>query len=279
MITKYSVIRYLPRPLSGEAINIGVVAWTDSRIVTKFVDNWHRVRTFGRENIEHLREFAHTLEKSASSQQNIFGVALDSVDTSKLEQIVINWGRSIGFSEPRVSLKSPEEALHEVTSIYLLESQRRHRARDRRTAAALAAQTVSSVLTDWRGPDAADLVKKQASIHGKIEKHIFDVVVQNGHPFFAAQGLSFEKSTTVDVQKDVDATAWAIDDIRKSSSLRALPVAVLALPPSGPSPAYASAKKIFRALDAEMTSENGMEAWVKRTMKVLPAPSSRSLSA
>lgn len=279
MITKYSVVRYVPRPLSGEAINIGVVAWSEGKIVVKFVDNWQRVRTFGRENIDYLRDFAQTLETSASSQATIFGLTPGTVDAAKLEHIVATWGRSIDFSEPKVSLKSPEEAIREVTFIYLLESQHRRRARDRRTAAALALQTVSDVLTSERGPDAVDLIKKQRSIRGKIEQHIFDVVVENGHPFFAAQGLSFEKSSTVDVQKDVDATAWAIDDIRDSADYKSLPVAVLALPPSGRSSAYTSAKKIFRALDVQMIAESGMQPWVRKTMKVLPAPSSRKLSA
>jgi hypothetical protein len=66
MITKYSVVRYEPRPLSGEAINIGVIAWTDGKIVTRFVEDWRRVRTFGRENIDFLREFVQKLENSAS---------------------------------------------------------------------------------------------------------------------------------------------------------------------------------------------------------------------
>lgn len=279
MNTKYSVIRYLPRPLSGELINIGVVAWTEQSIVTRFVDNWQRARTFGRENINFLREFAHQLESSTSSQQALFGLDLGSLDASKLEKIVETWGHSIEFTEPRASLRSPEEVLHEVTSIYLLESQRRHRARDRRTAAMLAIQSVSTVLTASRGPEAADLIKKQRSISGKIEKHVFDVVVENGRPLFAAQGLSFEKSSTLDVQRDVDATAWAIDDVRKSSAFKSLPVAVLALPPSGESRAYSSAKRIFRALDVNMISETGMKTWVKKTMKVLPPSSSRMLTA
>jgi hypothetical protein len=277
MVTKYSVIRYEPRPLSGEAINIGVIAWTEEKVVTRFVEDWRRVRAFGRENIDFLREFVQQLQTSASSQQRLFKLDTESLNTQKLENVVESWGRSIGFSEPRVSLKSPEEALHEVTSIYLLESQHRPRARDRRTAAMLAIRSVSRVLSHLRGAEAADLIKKQHVISGKIEKHVFDVVVENGRPYFAAQGLSFEKSATIDVQKDVDATAWAIDDVRRSSANKTLPVAVLALPPSGHSQPYMSAKRIFRALDVQLISESGMTGWVKKTMKVLPAASSKML--
>jgi hypothetical protein len=279
MTSKYSVVRYQPRPLSGEAINIGVIAWTEGKIVTKFVENWQRVRSFGHENIEFLREFVHELESGASSQQTLFGAPPASLNAQGLEKIVEGWSRSIDFSEPRVSLKSPEEVLHEVTSIYLPEPRHRPRARDRRTAAMLAVKSVTRVLFHLRGPDSSDLIKKQRSISGRIEKHIFDVVVENGRPYFAAQGLSFERSLIVDVQRDVDATAWAIDDIRESAATRDLPVAVLALPPSGRSRPYVSAKRIFRALDVQMISETGMGNWVKKTMKVLPPASSKMLRA
>jgi hypothetical protein len=279
MITKYSVVRYEPRPLSGEAINIGVIAWTERKIVTRFVDDWRRIRAFGRENIDFLREFAHKLEGSASSQQKLFGLEPESLNVHELETVVESWSRSISFSEPRASMKSPEEALHEVTSIYLLGSQHRPRARDRRTAAMIAIRSVSTVLAHLRGSEAVDLIKKQSSISGKIEKHIFDVVVENGRPYFAAQGLSFEKSGILEVQKDVDATAWAIDDVRKSPATRDLPVAVLALPPSGRFQPYMSARRIFRALDVRLISESGMRDWVKKTIRVLPPASSKMLKA
>lgn len=83
-------------------------------------------------------------------------------------------------------------------------------------------------------------------------------------PFFAAQGLSFEKSFSVDVQKDVDATAWAINDIRNTPAHRLLPVAILALPPGSDSQPFVRAKKVFRSLKAEMISGTEVGNWVKK---------------
>jgi hypothetical protein len=269
MVTKYSVVRYLPHPLSGEAMNIGIIAWAEGQFATKFIDNWQRVQTFGREDIGFLRNFVQQVESSTSTQKKLFTLAPESLDVPKLEKIVENWNHSIQFSEPRVSLKPLEEILSEVAPIYLLKSrERRHRVRDHRTAAMLALQSVSTVLTHSRGQQAADdLIKKQRAIRGKIDTHVFDVVVENGRPFFAAQGLSFEKSLSVDVQKDVDATAWAINDIRNTPAHRLLPVAILALPPGSDSQPFVRAKKVFRSLKAEMISEAEMGNWVKKTIR------------
>jgi len=125
------------------------------------------------------------------------------------------------------------------------------------------------VLLQERGPLSEGLIKKQHSIRGKFDEHQFDVVVANGRPFFAAQGLSFERSFSRAIQKDVDATAWAIDDVRKIQ--RTLPVAVLALPPADSSKYFDRARKTFQGLKAEMVLEDRMDAWVKRALKTVPA--------
>lgn len=280
MTTKYLVVRYLPRPLSGEAINIGVIAWSDDSITTRFIQNWQRVRAFGREDIAFLRDFVQQVESSTSAQQRLLIQDSNAFDARGLEKLVETWRQSIEFSEPRVSLKSPEEVLREVAPIYLLESQQhRHRARDHRTAAKLAVHYVREVLVRTKGWQAENLIKKQHSIPGKIEQHVFDVVVANGRPLLAAQGLSFEKSATLNIQRDIDATAWAIDDVRNNKAFQALPVAVLALGPSGDSQPFVRAQKIFRALHASMVSETEMKKWVKKETKVLPVTSSKLLSA
>jgi Protein of unknown function (DUF3037) len=272
MVTKYSVVRYLPNPLSGEMINIGVIAWGEDKIAAQFAKDWRRAKAFGREDISFLRDFVEQIEASAQGHQQLLAFESKPVDTKQLEQFVKNWGNSIQFSELRTSLLSPEEVISEISSTYLPELPHFHsqKGRTRHTAAMLALQRVSRVLIDERGPRAGDLIKKEHGIRGKIDEHLFDVVVANGRPFLAAQGLSFEKTFTRAVQKDVDATAWAIDDVRKAH--RHLPMAILALSPEGPCPPVERARKIFRALDADMISEQQIDRWAKQKIRALPVP-------
>lgn len=270
MTTKFCVVRYLPHPLSGEMINVGLIAWGDGKIVTQFMKDWRRIKTFGHEDISFLQDFVGQIETSTSPNQLSPTVGPGQIDTKRLEELVANWSNSIQFSEPRTSLKSPEDVLREVGSIYLPGMpHRQQRSRTRRTAARLALNSVSQVLIEERGPLSEDLVKKHHGIRGKFDEHQFDVAVANGRTFLAAQGLSFEKSFSREIQKDVDATAWAIDDIRKIQ--RTMPVAVLALPPRDSSKHFDQAKKTFRGLRADMVLESQMDAWVKRALKAVPA--------
>jgi hypothetical protein len=269
MVTKYSVVRYLPNPLSGETINVGVIAWGEGKIAARFAKDWRRAKAFGREDISFLRDFVEQVEASTQGQQKLLAIGPSLIDAKQLEQIAKDWGNSIQFSELRASLRSPEEVISEISSIYL--PQLPHylqTGRTRRAAAMLALHLVSKVLLHERGPQASGLIKKEYAIRGKIDEHLFDVVVANGSPFIAAQGLSFEKSFTRTVQKDVDATAWAIDDVRKAH--RHLPVAILALTPTEPYPSVERARKIFRALEADMVSEKQMDRWVKQRIRTLP---------
>src|SRR5438874_12859278 len=113
MVTKYSVVRYLPNPLSGEMINIGVIAWGEDKIAARFVKDWKRAKAFGREDISFLRDFVEQMEDSAQVQQQLLAFTSKPVDATQLEKFVKDWGNSIQFSELRTSLRSPEEVIRE----------------------------------------------------------------------------------------------------------------------------------------------------------------------
>ena len=165
---------------------------------------------------------------------------------------------------------SPEDVIREVSPIYLPELPHRIQTRrSRRIAALLAFHSISDAIIKSRGAKAENLVKKQRGIKGRSHEHFFDVVVENGRPYLAAQGLSFETLFSGAIQKDVDATAWAIDDIRKTH--HAMPVAVLALMSSGQSVPFERAKKIFRSLKADLVPEGQFDGWTKKAIKSLPS--------
>ena len=58
MSAQFSVIRYVPDPITEECVNFGVVAWDGERIRCRFLSNWTRVRSFGQQKLDFLREFA-----------------------------------------------------------------------------------------------------------------------------------------------------------------------------------------------------------------------------
>jgi hypothetical protein len=269
MVTYYTVVQYLPNPLSGERINVGLIAWSNGRIAARFLDDWRRVQNFGGEDIEFIRDFAHRVAEAAEERQPMLTGFGDSrrLDEERLKQIVGSWTHSVQFSEPRSSLKSPEEVLNELGPLFLRAIHRRpQRGRDRRTAAALVAHSVwTSVALVVERP-AHDLLKRGYPIKGKLDEHPFDVVIANGKPFFAAQGLSFEVGDTRTLDKEFQSTAWAITDVRRGH--RDFPLAVLTLPPKGRSVLFDRAQKVLRGLGAQVAeSEEDVEKWAKRLAK------------
>src|SRR6266404_3405429 len=98
MVTKYSVVRYLPHPLSGEMINIGVIAWGDGQVASQFIKDWRRAKTFGREDISFLQDFVEQIEASVPLKQKLLAFGPKPLDAKQLEEITKDWGNSIQFS-------------------------------------------------------------------------------------------------------------------------------------------------------------------------------------
>ena len=117
---------------------------------------------------------------------------------------------------------------------------------------------------------AGDLVKRKYSVEGKLDDHTFDVVVSKNRPYFAAQGLSFELTNLTMLQKDVDATAWAIDDVKNNDP--GFPIAILALPPVVDQVGlFKRAKKLFKGLDTDvLESDAQMGKWVGSLARKIP---------
>jgi len=274
MTTRYTVVQYYPNPLSGERINVGLIVWGQGRIACRFVRDWQRVRAFGHEDTKFIRDFARSIEGAASTMPELPGVLDNKINQAELEKIIGTWINSIQFSEPRSSLLPFEKLMDEIASTFLRETKRQHnRGRDRRVAASIAAQSISSVLQQkYFEVDVDQLVKRNHPIKGKFDQHEFDVAVANGKPFLAVQALSFEIGDRHVLQREVDATAWAIDDVK--SRQKEISLAVIALPPlkgkGDNTEMFERAQRIFNGLKAPIKRENELDQWAKKAVNKIP---------
>lgn len=74
-------------------------------------------------------------------------------------------------------------------------------------------------------PDRAkQLIGKNGQLTGLVETHRLDVIIGNGKPLAAVQALSFEGGDTWALQRDVDSTAWLIEDVKRRHKI--LPIGV-----------------------------------------------------
>lgn len=276
MTAQYSIVRYVPDPIADESVNIGVIVVGDGQVRARFLDNWSRVRTFGDEDIEFLRDFAAAVESvvdALGSSQMALGGDLQKrvLDEGTLADMAGSWINSIQLSPPRGSLKSSDALIDELSARYLrMRGLHQPKYRDRSYAARLVISQVSEAVQSVLGAHKAGLVRQHRDIFGKYGSHRLDAVVENGRVLFAAHALSFESmssSSQDETNRAVNLTEWAIRDLRDQGV--DIPIGVLVLPPIGPQPAYDRARRALTALGADVTSEAEFAVWSTSTAQTV----------
>jgi hypothetical protein len=122
MPSYYSIIKYLPDPISEEAMNIGVAVFGGG--VTprfRFISDWTRARQFGGESTEFLEK----LSRQLSSRQ--LGIFEDSGqwNEDQLRRVLGKWHNSVQFTSPRASLRDAPALLDDIAGSFLREAQRK----------------------------------------------------------------------------------------------------------------------------------------------------------
>ena len=116
-------------------------------------------------------------------------------------------------------------------------------------------------------------MKTNEAVEGKHDTHNFDVVVANGKAYGAVQALSFEVQLTDYLRREVDSTAWSLDDVRRAN--RGLSLGVFVLPPKGKEnkEEFSRATKLFKSLGADVLTNEGMPSWAKKRAKLIASKS------
>ncbi len=272
-ISYYSVVQYVPDPLRGERMNIGVVAAdaagkvARARFPGRNSRVWSRAKQFGREDLDFLRGFVESVDEQLSSKPSLFARSREW-SPDDLARLTANWQNSIQFSQPKASTLSVEDLVVQVYERLVREPPIRHREhRDKRVVVYRALRVVRQALSQKR-PGAESLVKSHDWIQGRLDEHELDLVVRNGAPLLAAEGLSFEVPASQDLWREMDALKWAIVDLREA---KAVPkIGVIALPPRGRNREYERARDIYEELGAEFVPEPGLDKWAEETVARLP---------
>lgn len=271
MSAKYSVVQYVPDPVAGERINVGVITWDAQTLHARFLENWSRARQFGGENTEFLKDFAEKIRELADS--DIHAPLRSENGPAYIEKIIQNWHESIQFTDPRGSLEDAPALLESIAARVLRVSpQSQSPVRRRGFAARAAYRHVYNAVKHIVPEKARSLVKQRGPIRGELVQHRFDVVVGNGTPVAGVNALSFEVKSGESLQKEIDAIAWAVDDVRKRD--RDMPLAIFALPPPDENlhALFDRANKTFRGLNASVvTTDIGMSRWSNAQAEVIAA--------
>ncbi|MGC8541996.1 MAG: DUF3037 domain-containing protein [Phycisphaerae bacterium] len=257
-ISYYSIVRYVPDPIKAECANFGVFVVTGGRAKFHSIKEWSRLRAFGGEDVAFLKDFVRD--------------AREISDEGTVRRLASKWRNSIQFTELRPSLMDNESLLVYATRTFLAETVPAELGYRRKAdVVKKARRIILGALEDRVGSLADVFLKSKYSVQGETGKHTFDLAAANGHPYFLAQAISFEIADEREIEKQVDAAAWAIEDVRKQ--LAELPIGVVTLPPKVTGErdnVYANAKKIFVNLNADALDEAALPAWAQQAAAKVP---------
>jgi len=261
----YSVVRYVPDPIRGEQVNVGAVVVSEdgSFAGAKFLKDFQRARALNpSEDFSFLRDFASDFERAATRPgQLALSPQARRWTIETLRKAHLEWANAIQLSEPRAAVNvSPEELLEETYRRYVQGPPRvRERARDSRWVVGQAVHELRSQLRHRVNPEAVKtILRKDQDIRGALDTHRFDVVLQSANAQHLVAALSFEIGDKDEIAREVDATAWAIDDVRKAD--RYVPVSVLAIERDG-STEFERAERIYSGLDARFVPSLKVPEW------------------
>jgi hypothetical protein len=302
MVSRYSIIQYVPNPIADERINIGVVAFTDHEVRVQFLANWKRVRNFGMENIDFLKDFAERMKETASRGLVFPGDEESEIPKhERLTKIARGWMNSIQFTEPRPSLAHVDKLLHDIVEDFLIaphnslintdknsqdisinssiqllykstpQSPYKYKPRNRQQAATVATSSVKKAFKNWLGKENQEqfktLIKEKYEFDGERAKFKFDIAVANGSPYLLAQGLSFESNPTIQYLQSL---YWSIENVKNCN--QDLPIAVITLPPKeDASPddyperqnTYEESTATYSELGADVLQEHQVADWLE----------------
>lgn len=257
MTSYYTVVQFVPDPLTDERINVGVIAFDDEGNVDhRLLSNWNRVRAFTGRDIKPLRSAVENLVEE--------GLTADAI-----RSIASEWRHSVQLTDPRVSLTTVDELLDDMTPMMLVDPEIKHRRQNKLTLLREAREAFDHAFLEVPAFDGHELrVESKIEVPGRHVTHAADLAVTNGHLILAAQAVSFVREPSIDLRKDVSATAWTLEDVGQTDDAPKL--AVLVAPPADANrPDYVQGTKLFKDLGADVIKESGISGWANKFVKDL----------
>lgn len=262
MTSFYSIIKYVPDPLAGESINIGVVSFSGNQVLLKFVDNWSRARNLA----NHEPETAKSVARDLTDQ-----LKAGKLDAERIMKFADAWQNQVQWTSPHASLKSVEDLFQDVVGAYLFERDVKIRKPGKRRAIKLAIDSLTSELhKNFHVPTSRirSFIKTDYPAAGKLEQHSLDLAIVNGALKTAAVAVSFSQVNNAHIKRDIDAIAFVIEDIRKANGN--LPLSVLAYSEGADLSIVQNAEKLFQNWNTKVITEKQVGAWSQSVVKSLP---------
>jgi hypothetical protein len=271
---RYSVVRYVPDPIKQEVFNVGVVIAQGQRVSAKVApaSQARRLKALGYDrDLRFLKDLEAELNRGIRQEQVALPEGQSAWTIADLEKAVKEWGGTIQFSPMRPGrIAENQDPLQAMFDKIVPKPVAVPRGPNRSSVKRKVREGLVRVL-NRRYADEADprgLVHSGERVSGRLEEHVFDYAVANGKPLHLVQAVSFEVDNREALSDELDATKWAIVDLR-SARRKAPPLSVVAAGTRQAS-LRQQTEDVLAKLDAPFFGESEFDDWLNFVDESLP---------
>ena len=187
------------------------------------------------------------------------------MDVESLHRAVAKWSHSVELSAPCASLQDVGALLLDLAKRLLVDSGVTEAGyKERVDVLRKTKQSLHVAVKKMLSPAAWKLVRDDRGIAfaGKLEEHRFDLSAHNGAPIFGANAISFDVPDTRRLRQLVDATKWAVEDVRARNQDALLSV-IVSKPRTENEELYDQSRRVLGELGAIVThdTDDELDRW------------------
>jgi hypothetical protein len=216
----HSVIRFVPDPVRGEFVNVGVLVGSDqsSEWELRTVENQKRARSLDEEGLlplvwGYVDDIARKLDQYTQAvQSSLFDLPEDRISEEWLIRLSQESRNVVQLSPPAVIVADDiDEAFDVLMPQFIVEPEaRRFRFKKKHPAVAAVRRAYAKA-----GLRQQKDFEEGASVKGQYHKERFDFIVANGRAVQLAQTWSFQIPNQEELAEQVKAWSWTVKDVRQ----------------------------------------------------------------
>lgn len=263
MTSYYSLVQFTADPLADERVNLGLILLgDDDGIPAVHLAHGDLVRAAQLMGPDINAGDLEDLLTGVQEDLDPLSGDVDAVDL--LRSLATRRERSLTITAPRASTLSLGELHERVAARALPVRPTVSRARDRRSAVALARRGLVRAV---QLSNVHVAVKSNVAVQGQRQPHHVELGLVNGSVRHGVSGLSLEGPQGVARAREIDALKWLVDDVKAQDE--AFPMSIVLL--TQEAEPMSQELTVLRGLGAEFVQESALDDWAIRAVSGLAA--------
>ena len=214
----YSVVRFVPDPIRGEFVNVGIIVGCDesSEWEIRTVENHRRARSLDDKGLlslvwDPIEEIGRRIDEYAEDVQISLFDKDERVSERWLMQLSEESRNLVQFSTPApIVAEDIDQALRILLGQFIVEPEpRRYPVMTKHKALAATRKAYTKA-----GLKLREHFNEGPNVNGRYHQERFDFIVMNGQAVQLTQTWSFQVASQNELAENIKAWSWTVKDIR-----------------------------------------------------------------